>query len=119
MTTFREYLAESKKTYNFKVKVAGECVPKASEIIKIALSEFDCISVSKPKRTPITETPLDFPNEKFSHVNIFDVTCNYPTTSQILAAKISEKLRVHPSSVRVRSEFEESEQNANAENYKR
>jgi hypothetical protein len=119
MATFKEYLAESKKTYNFKVKVAGECAPKASETIKIALSEFDCTSVSKPKRTPITETPLDFPNEKFTHVNIFDVACNYPTTSQMLAAKIAEKLKVHASCVRVRSEFEESEQNANTDSYKR
>jgi hypothetical protein len=119
MATFKEYLAESKKVYNFKVKVAGECAPKTHEIIKIALSEFDCTTVSKPKRTPITETPLDFPDVKFSHVNIFDVTCNYPTTSQMLAVKIAENLKISNSCVRVRSEFEEQEQNSNVEGYKR
>ena len=119
MATFKDYLAESKKVYNFKVKVAGDCAPKAPEILKVSLSEFECSSVSKPKRTPITETPLDFPNQKFSHVNIFDISCNYPTTSQVMAAKIAEALKISNACVIVKSEFEELEQTNNLEGFKR
>jgi len=119
MATFKDYLAESKKVYNFKVKVAGDCAAKANEIIKITLSEFDCTSVGKPKRAPITETPLDFPNQKFSHVHIFDVSCNYPTTSQVMAAKVAEALKISNACVIVKGEFEELEQQSNIEGYKR
>lgn len=119
MATFRDYLAESKKVYNFKVKVAGDCAPKAHEILKVSLSEFECNSVGKPKRTPITETPLDFPHQKFSHVNIFDISCNYPTTSQIMAAKVAEALKISSACVIVKSEFEELEQTNNLEGFKR
>ena len=119
MATFKEYLAESKKVYNFKVKVAGDCAPKAHEILKVSLSEFECNNVSKAKRTPITETPLDFPHQKFSHVNIFDISCNYPTTSQVMAAKVAEALKISNACVIVKSEFEELEQGFNLDAFNR
>jgi hypothetical protein len=110
MGTFKQYLAESKKVYNFKVKIAGDVDKKITEAMKIALSKFDCTSVSAPKRTPITENPYDFPNLKFTHVNIFDVTCNYPGTTQEVQASLSETLRVKTGHIIVRTELEELDQ---------
>ena len=37
MKTFKEYLAESKKVYSFKVKVAGELPEKFQETLKTHL----------------------------------------------------------------------------------
>jgi hypothetical protein len=121
MSTFKEYLAESKRVYNFKVKIAGEHDNnnKISERIKIALGKFDCTSVSKPKRTPISETPLDFPDQKYTHVSIFDVTCSYPTTSHEMVLYLAERLGINGSCIRVRSEFEERERNLNKDAYDR
>jgi hypothetical protein len=119
MSTFKEYLSESKKTYSFKIKIAGEVDKKVSEQMKIALNKFDCTNVSKPKRTPITESPLDFPDQKFTHVNIFDVTCNYPANTVELATYLAEKLRVHTSCIRVKTDSEDAEQTNNIEAYKR
>lgn len=119
MSTFKEYLAESKKIYNFKIKIARDIDKFFVEQLKNALSKFDCTSVSKPKRTPISETPLDFPDVKFSHVNIFDVTCNYPSTSQEIAALVSEKTGVNPALIRVRNENEELERAFNLSGFQR
>lgn len=119
MNTFKAYLEESKKVYNFKLKIAGDCAPKAPELLKVGLSEFECTSVSKPKRTPISETPLDFPHQKYSHVNIFDISCNYPTTSQVMAAKIAETLKISNACIIVKSEFEELEQQNNLSGFQR
>ena len=110
MSTFKQYLAESKKVYTFKVKIAGDVDKKITETMKIALSRFECTSVSTPKRTPITENPLDFPNKKFTHVNIFDVACNYPGTTQEIAASLAETLRMSSGNIIVRTEMEELDQ---------
>lgn len=110
MSTFKQYLIESKKVYTFKVKIAGDVDKKISEAMKIALSRFECVSVSAPKRTPITESPLDFPNLKYTHVNIFDITCNYPGTTQEIAARLCEMLRMSSGNIIVRTDAEQLDQ---------
>ena len=110
MGTFKQYLSETKKVYTFKVKIAGEVDKKISEAMKIALSRFECTNVSAAKRTPITEVPLDFPNLKHTHVNIFDITCNYPGTTQEVHASLVETLRISSGNILVRTNAEQMEQ---------
>lgn len=110
MGTFKQYLAESKKIYQFKVKIAGDIAKHQVEVMKIALSKYDCTSVSPPKRTPITETPLEFPNIKNSHVNIFDISCNYPGAPHEIAAALAETLRLSSGHIIVRTDAEQIEQ---------
>lgn len=119
MSTFKQYLAESTKVYNFKVKIAGDIDKKVSEQMRIALSKYDCGKVSGAKRTPITETPLDFPDQRFSHVNIFDVSCNYPTTAHEMGILLAEKLKINASRIRVKSESEDMEYQHNQQDYNR
>ena len=109
MKSFKEYLTESKKTYDFKVKVAGECPEGAAEKIKEALSMYDCASCSAGNRTPIQESHFDFPEHKNVEVTVFDVCLNYPTTSPEVRAAVVEKLKVSESCVRVRNPKEEAE----------
>jgi len=110
MSTFKQYLAESKKVYQFKVKIAGDVAKNQVEAMKIALSKYDCTSISAPKRTPITETPLEFPNIKNSHVHIFDVTCNYPGSPHEISAALAEMLRLSAGHIIVRTDAEQIEQ---------
>ena len=63
MKSFKQYLLENKQTYDFKIKVAGDCPEKATESIKAALTQYGCESCSSGKRTPIQETQIDFPEE--------------------------------------------------------
>lgn len=109
MKSFKEYLTESKKTYNFKIKIAGDCPEKCAEEIKKSLSEFDCSSVSDGKRTPITARLADFPNHKNVSINIFDVVTNYPATSKQVLDKVSEGLGISAANILALNEKEQQE----------
>jgi hypothetical protein len=119
MSLFKQYIAESVKTYNFKIKIAGDLREDMVEQMNSAMSKYDCDSVGKGKRTPIQEAPLDFPEMKNTHVTIFDVSCRYPVTSHVLTQYLAEKLKISTSCIRVRSPGEESEIELNFNGQKR
>lgn len=108
MRSFKEYLTESKKVYEFKVKLAGD-YEKAGDTIKLALAPYKVESVSAGKRLPIAETHADFPNHKNTNVTIFDVTTAYPTNSATVRAAIADKVRCSLECVRVHTPMEEAE----------
>ena len=110
MKSFNEYLTESKKTYEFKVKVAGDLKDEFSSKLKTAMERFSVVNVSKGKRTPITEAPLDFPELKNTNVTVFDVEVHYPTTPQVLEAYISQICGCLQSHIRVRTANQSAEQ---------
>ena len=114
MKSFKEYLTESKKIYEFKVKFAGQLPSGFEKNLKNVLSKFNVESISKAKRTPIQESPMDFPGVKFSEVSVFDVVLTYPTTSPIVKQAISQMLKVEESRVLVRTAGEEAEAGLNA-----
>jgi hypothetical protein len=119
MSTFKEYLLESVKTYEFKIKIAGDLPEGFDKAMKSALSKYDCASISKGKRTPIQESPLDFPEMKNTHVTIFDVTCRYPATPQALTEYLSDQLKIARTGIRVRNPREEEIINDNLEGLNR
>lgn len=61
MKDFKTYLAESKKTYKFKIGVAGELPEHTADHFESALGKFGLVNMSPFKKTPITKRPLDFP----------------------------------------------------------
>ena len=110
MKSFTEYLTESKKTYEFKIKVAGDLSEDFSSTLNAAMEKFAVVTLSKGKRTPIQDVPLDFPNLKNSHVTVFDLECHYPTTPQVLEAYVTQACGCTAGSVVVRTANEPSEQ---------
>jgi hypothetical protein len=77
MKSFKAYLTESQKTYDFRVRIAGEFDSDAVAKMKKVLEAFKVINVSTPKRLPIHESPL-FPNCGPCEINILDVEVAYP-----------------------------------------
>lgn len=90
MKSFTQYLTESKKTYAFKVKVAGDLAEDFNGKLQGALEKFAVVNMSKGKRTPIQDVPLDFPTMKNTNVTIYDLEIQYPTTSEVLENYISQ-----------------------------
>lgn len=119
MSLFKQYIAESVKTYQFKIKVAGDLPENFDKGLKGALSKYDCSSVSKGKRIPIQEAPLDFPDMKHTNVTIYDIECRYPVTSQVLAEYLADELKINRGGIRVRSPIEELNNESNLEAMKR
>ncbi len=92
MKSFKEYLTESKKTYTFRVKVAGECTAEQESKLKSMLERFSISSFKKTGKTPIQSFPLDFPQLKNTDVSVFEVVLEYPTTQHELHEYISANL---------------------------
>ena len=115
MKSFKEYLLESKQTYDFKIKIAGDCPDDCLAKIKEALSSCKVESCSQGKRTPITEKQIDFPQLENVGVTVFEVTLCYPTTSVQVREAVSNKLNIVPANIRVRNEQEEQELELNHE----
>ena len=84
MRKFTDILTESKKTYNFIIRVAGDLPEGCEQTMKTSLEKFDLVSFTGPKRTPIQETPMDFPQLQNMEVHTFEAEVNYPTTGHIL-----------------------------------
>ncbi len=118
MKSYKEYLTESKETYDFKIKIAGDCPKDCSMLIKRALSKFQVENCSSGKSTPIQETQSDFPEQKNIGVTVFDVSTNYPATSAEISALVADHCNLSQSSIKVRNLKEQEEEelnNANAE----
>lgn len=84
MRSFKDILTESKKTYKFLVRVAGDLPEGFAKQLETNLKKFDLVSVSSGKRTPIQERPLDFPQLQNIEVHTFETEVKYPTTPQVL-----------------------------------
>ena len=108
MKTFKEYLAESKKTYSFKVKVAGELPENFQENLKTRLERCGVMTFEKVTTTPIQKLPLDFPNKENMEVTVFEVVTEYPITSPEVSVYVKES-GVDEDCFRVRGSGEPSE----------
>ena len=100
MKTFAEFLIESSKTYEFRVKVACDCSDDHMERFENQLERFGLESISKPKRTPIQEQPAGFASTvKNTEVSIIDVETNYPVAPHQITAMAQEVFGVPESHV--------------------
>lgn len=115
MKSFKEYLTESKKVYEFKVKVAGDCPKDCTKKIKEALAQYSVASCSGGKSTPIQESNADFPELKNIGMTVFDVCTNYPATSYQVRDAVSACLKKTHSEIRVRNLAEEKETEINSQ----
>jgi hypothetical protein len=109
MKSFKEYLTESKKVYEFKVKIAGECPKDGQAQIKAALAEFHVAEVSAARRTPIQERHSEFPEHKNIQMTIFDVTTTYPANSMQVRERVASGLGMAQANVKVKTIGEEAE----------
>jgi hypothetical protein len=103
MRSFKEYLTESVKKYDFKIKVARECTTESEAKMKGLLERFSVAEFSKKSKTPIQQLPLDFPRIKNAEVSIYEVSLNYPTTSYELHQYLSAEMGIHESYIVVRN----------------
>ena len=110
MSTFTQYLAESSKSYDFKIKVAGQLPDDFASKMETALAKFEVAKMSAGKKTPIMTMPLDFPHLSNEEVTIFDVTTNYPASSNVMKEYLSDYLGVNASKIVVRKPGEPTEE---------
>ena len=110
MSTFTQYLAESSKSYDYKVKVAGDISDDFASRMETALAKFEVAKMSAGKKTPIMTMPLDFPALSNESVTIFDVTTNYPVTANVMKEYLSDYMNINASMIVVRKPGEPTEE---------
>ena len=110
MSTFKDYLTESTKSYDYKIKIAGDSRSIDKNALETALKKFDLASMSAGKTTPIMTLPLDFPALSNESVTIFDVTTNYPESPRVMHEYLSDLLRIPLTHIVVRKPGEPTEE---------
>jgi len=78
MKKFQEYLAESQRTYNYRIKIVGDVEPGFVKDLEEKLKQFDPVKVSAVKKTPIQLKPADFPAHANESVSSMECEFRYP-----------------------------------------
>ena len=78
MKNFAQYLAESERTYNYRIKIVGDLPTGFMNELKSKLAQFDPLKIGDIKSTPIQTKPADFPAFENEKVNSFDCEFRYP-----------------------------------------
>lgn len=100
MKSFRSYLTESHKTFDFKVRIACELPEDLLGKIKTVLEAYKLSTISKPRRLPIQETS-EFPNCGPVEVSIMDICLHYPCTDAQVRALIAERAGIPQAYIKV------------------
>lgn len=105
MKSFATYVAEVKTDYKYVLKFAvNEMTDVMIDQLEESLKKYDIRSASSFRKTPIQESPLDFPNVKNTAVFICDLTLGYPGSLDFLRTYICNNLGISPSQLAVYSE---------------
>ena len=110
MSTFAKYLTESTKTYEYKVKIAGDTKENFSSRLETACQKFEIQKLSAGKKTPIQSLPLDFPALSNESVTIYDLSTSYPVSVRELKEYIADYMKISPAHVVVRKPGEPTEE---------
>jgi hypothetical protein len=78
MKKFQQYLAESERTYNYRIKIVGDVAPDFIKQLEERLAQFDVVKITRPKTTPVQLKPADFPKHSNDSVTSMDVEFRYP-----------------------------------------
>jgi len=78
MKPFAKYLAESERTYNYRIKMVGDVPSAFIKDLEGKLAQFDIVKMSKPKTSPVRKEIPDFPAFPNQSMTMVDVEFKYP-----------------------------------------
>ena len=100
MKNFKDYLVESERTYNYRIKVVGDIESGFLKALEEKLKQFDIVKVSEPKTTPVQAKPADFPNHENDRVTHVDVEFRYPAIEPQIQ-QLAQLLGLNPNRIRM------------------
>ena len=84
MISLKKYIAESVRSYNYTIKIAGEVDKNFIDLFKYNLNKFDPIKISDPTTTPVQKDPYGFPGVTNQPVTIIKAEFRYPATEPMI-----------------------------------
>ena len=103
--SFVSYVAETKTEYKYVLKFAvHDMTDHMMDCMEACLKKYNLTTASAFRKTPIQESPLDFPNVKNTEVYTCDITMGYPASLDFLRTYICNSLDLSPALLAVYSE---------------
>ncbi len=103
--SFVSYVAETKTEYNYVLKFAvQDMTDKMVDCLETCLKRYELNTASAFRKTPIQESPLDFPNVKNTPVYICDISMGYPASLDFLRTYVCNSLDISLALLAVYSE---------------
>ena len=100
MKKFNEYLAESQRVYNYRIKIVGDLPTGFVKSLEEKLKQFDPVKISDVKTTPVQLKPADFPAFENDRVSHMDVDFRYPAIEPQIQ-QIAQLLGLDPNRIRM------------------
>lgn len=100
MKNFQQYLAESERTYNYRIKIVGDVEPAVIKQLEEKLKQFDPVKISAIKKTPIQAKPADFPAAANESVSSMDCEFRYPAIEPQIQ-QLAQLLGMNPNRIRL------------------
>jgi len=107
MKSLKQFIVESQKTYEFKVKLACDSDDLDMDRVEQAVASFEPVEISKPKSLPY-QTSADFPNSA-TQIQLITIATKYPSTPDQIRALIANRCNFHESNIIVRTAAQELE----------
>jgi hypothetical protein len=108
MKSLKQFIVESQKTYEFKVKLACDSDDLDMDRVEQAVASFEPVEISKPKSLPY-QTSADFPNAPATQIQLITVVTKYPSTPEQIRSLLANRCNFHESNIIVRTAAQELE----------
>lgn len=104
MKKLSDYLAESVKEYNYKIKILGEIKDGMMDVIEGELKKYDLKSMGSAAKTMFQKNPLDFEEGVSGEVNIASFKTGLALPKDQVRDIIAHKLGMPERYLKIRSE---------------
>lgn len=102
---FTDYISENKHEYKYTIKLAiTDMQDHYMDCLETALQKYQLKSASAFRKTPIQESPLDFPNVKNMPVFMSDIVLGYPASLDFLRTFVGNVTGISTQQIAVYSE---------------
>ena len=100
MKKFHQYLTESERTYDYRIKILGDVPPTFVKDLEQKLQQFDVVKMSGKKTTPVQRLIKDFPEAENDMVTSVDVSFRYPAIEPQIQ-QLAQLMGVSPNRIRL------------------
>jgi|13_taG_2_1085334.scaffolds.fasta_scaffold00415_12 hypothetical protein len=106
MKSLQQYLTESEKTYNFRLRTVSSLSEEQLEKLEIHLARYNVESVSTPKTSIIQRSPAGFGDIGPSAVSTMEIVTHLPCTPNVMQEEVAAATGIHLGAIRVYNEGE-------------
>lgn len=107
--SLKQYIAETERSYTYRLKTIVPLDDEAMERIERALLKYQPMELTRPRKTMFQQNPLDFTNVEAAEVWMVDFTLALPASGYVLGEEIRHLMGAHERHVIVRGSNDPTE----------